>query len=327
MGTKTCQENPSPSADGLIVKERPFSLSGLCGQAVLVVVVGLLILWMLLYPFHFRPWDSSQWLSHNRLAKLNTLSNIILFVPYGLVAAWVGARLFPGAKRVVIVLVLLDAAALSFIAETLQVLEVQRESSAVDIAANALGGLLGAAIGWKWSGLLTDLWDSLELWLAQRPVAKRCLLVLAMVVIVKTAPFDISLETRYLRFSLYDTRAAGLPMSATRAWATDTTANPWLRRAAMEEAARVAVGLITFAVAVITVGQAVQESSRRWGDRVYPLISLLLFGVLLVLATEALQWPIRSRLMDTSDAAGGVAGVFAGGLIGLWWHNTHKQES
>jgi hypothetical protein len=186
----------------------------------------------------------------------------------------------------------------------------------VDIGANALGGLIGAMAGWHWAGELTARWRAVADWLAKRPMARRAVLVVVCVIVARTAPFDISPETRYLRLSLYETRAAGGPMSAVMAWNRDTTGDPVRWAVAQGEIARVVVNLVLFGAMVIAVGLGVQESAARFGDRSYPFVSIVLGGILLVLVTEFLQWPIRSRLMDASDAAAGVVGVCGGAVVG-----------
>jgi len=284
-------------------------------------LVGFLTLWILVYPFNFQGHGVYAWLSGNRFAKLNTLCNVLLFMPYGMVVAWIGAGVLKGWRgRTIVLLVVLDAALLSLLGETAQVWLPERESSLVDIGANALGGLIGAMAGWHWAGELTARWRVVADWLAKRPVARRAVLVVVCVMVARTAPFDISPETRYLRLSLYETRAAGGPMSAVMAWHRDTTGDPVRRAMARGEMVRVIVNFVLFGAMVIAVGLAVQESAARFSDRSYPFVSIVLGGVLLVLATELLQWPIRSRLMDASDAAAGLVGVCGGAVVGGMIH-------
>jgi len=56
---------------------------------------------------------------------------------------------------------------------------------------------------------------------------------------------------------------------------------------------------------------------------------VFLLVIILVVGTEIMQWPIRSRLMDATDPVAGIAGVIIGliiaSLIGAPAINTHHQ--
>ncbi len=289
------------------------------GATWVLVVSGLIVagltLWVLVYPFNFQGRAVNAWLGDTHVGKLNTMANVALFVPYGLVWAWLGVLFFPGRRWLVIGLVMADGLLFSLFVETIQVWLPQRFSSVVDIAANGSGALIGACLGWRYAAVLGRRLDGLLNWLALRPAAKRALLILGLVVIARAAPFDLSPETLYLRLSLYDSHNSGWPLSAVGAWWADTTGHATIRNAAIAEAGRATTNLLLFMAATIALARAVQESGRRYGQRRVPLESIAFVGVALVLGTELLQWPIRSRVMDTTDAAAGLAGVVLGVLL------------
>ena len=281
----------------------------------LTVVAGLFILWVLIYPFNFQGFSDGAWLGNNRIGKLNCLANVILFLPYGVLAAWLGAVVFPKQPIWVILCIVADGFVLSLIAETAQLWLPQRESAVIDLATNTLGVWLGACFGWWGAQWLTNRWNSLRQWFSSRPVARRAFVVFVLMVVIKLAPFDLSPETFYLRMSLYETSDAGWPMSAIVTWYGNPD-NDTLFHAAVEELVRVTVSCVLFFVVGVGLTLAVTESTRRHGGRTNPIESILFLGVVLVLVMEFLQWPIRSRRMDASDVVAGLAGVWLGALTG-----------
>ena len=81
-------------------------------------------------------------------------------------------------------------------------------------------------------------------------------------------------------------------------------------------------------IAAVAVGRAVWETTRRVGDDRYPLESVVVLGVGLVLVTELLQGVIRSRLMDATDAAAGVIGVVLAAAVdgAVHWLTRRRHE-
>lgn len=132
---------------------------------VLILVFGL-------YPYEFEARGGKPWLALAQINAWGLAVGVILFVPLGFSEArlagavlwrhwerdgWQGLEAAPGeapdraavARRwanLVMVLVVLDAAMLGLIVETLQLWVPQRSSSIVDLLANTLGGTLGGII-------------------------------------------------------------------------------------------------------------------------------------------------------------------------------------
>ena len=299
------------------------------GLSTAVLMVAGVTCWMLTYPFDFNSQIiDNPWLMNNRIGKLNTVANILLFMPYGILGTWLGATLAPKRCVLVIVAVVLGGALLSLTAETMQVWLPDRASALVDVVTNTLGACIGAVVGWRWAARATKRWRRLGRWLGQSRSTRFAVMAFVVVLIARTAPFDISPETFYLRFSLQDTSRAGLPMSAMLAWYQHPASDRMLSIAARNELLRVTVDFALFAGLVVAVGIAIITTDERWRDRTFPVESVILFGVGLVLATEFLQWPIRSRMMDASDALAGVIGVILGSIgVWVWYLITRPGES
>lgn len=68
---------------------------------------------------------------------------IALFVPLGVIEAQVARRLLTGFSGATLMLVVLDAGLLSLVGETAQWWLPARTSSIIDLAANAIGGVVG----------------------------------------------------------------------------------------------------------------------------------------------------------------------------------------
>lgn len=300
---------------------------GIPTLGLVVALIVIFMIWVLTYPFNFQPRVMGPWLGNNRIGKLNTLANVIFFVPYGVLLAWWGSVACVR-RWVVIVAAGLSATIMSLSVETAQVWLPVRASSVVDVVANTWGALAGAVMGWLWAPLLTGWWRSFIRWLEVRPMARRAIILMGFVLAARTAPFDISPETLYLRLSLQDTVRAGWPMFAVTAWWADTTGHQALRQAAYGEMIRVGVTGGLFLLATVTTGAAVLESTRRRGDPTFPIGAIILLGVGLVLTTEFIQWPVRSRTMDASDAMGGIMGVCLGALLGeaLFLATCHRRR-
>ena len=309
--------------------EQAGGLTSVPGLSTAVLMVAGLTGWMLTYPFDFdNQIIDNPWLMNNRIGKLNTVANILLFMPYGVLATWLGATLAPKRREFVIVAVVLGGALLSLTAETMQVWLPERASALVDVATNATGACIGGIVGWRWAARATKRWRRWARWLGQSRSTRFAVMAFVVVVIARTAPFDISPETFYLRFSLQDTSRAGLPMSAMLAWYQHPAPSRILSIAARNELLRVTMDFALFAGLVVAIGVAIISTDERWRDRTFPIESVILFGVGLVLATEFLQWPIRSRMMDASDALAGVLGVVLGSVgVWVWYLITRLRES
>lgn len=299
------------------------------GSSVIVrrftILMGLLTLWGLTYPFNFQHLPGAVWLRPEKLGKINTLVNLGLFIPFGLLAGW-GARLRGACGWLRgIVMIGLAGLVISLLGETLQYWLPLRDSSLMDLMANGFGAAVGGMVGWWLAPNLTEHLAALRRWMDRLPEARWAAAALLVVLVARAAPFDISPETFYLRTALHETRAAGLPFAQTRDAMSHGWADPALRAAAVRELSRAAMSFVLFMAATLALGRAVAAVVRELGGRRASLHYILVAGCGLVFLTELLQGPIRSRLMDATDLCGGLAGVLiACGLSPLM--NRHRDQ-
>jgi VanZ family protein len=122
------------------------------GEAIALAIITAIIVYGSLYPFQFRQpalsigtvsYLLSTWRDWDRRGDL--LANILLYMPFGLLAA----RSLPDrlSRSSRIGLVLLGGTLLSAAMELLQFNDVGRTTSMGDVYANTIGSLLGAAAG------------------------------------------------------------------------------------------------------------------------------------------------------------------------------------
>jgi len=280
----------------------------------LVVFLGLTPLYLILYPFDFRPNSLSAWLSEWDIHKINTASNLLLFLPFALVAAWRGCRSRPDA-RLVPLKVTLVAAMLSLTGETLQMWIDGRQSSAIDWLANTAGAGLGAILGVALTPRLSALWDTMKSRLTDRPHMRHLLIVLAIIFFIKAVPFNFSLETYYLRTSWQQTLQRGGPFEATRKWSGSERVRPELSRRMRRELGSATVSFFIAVPLALVLSRAWRERRRRRGLIGSAHGHALVSGIGLILAYELIQWPVRDRVMDMTDPLAGMAGLIVGLMI------------
>jgi len=270
------------------------------------VVVAVGILWLLTYPFDFGTAVITPWLAENQAHTLNGMANVILFTPLGAAIAFANWRRQRSRTAAVVIAVVVGVA-VSFVGETLQVFLPGRISSWLDLGNNSAGALVGAIGGWRSAPTVADRLDRFTHWVRGRPLARRALVVAALLLLARTAPFDLSPETRELGEGWARSKAA----VASQGQALEALAHGRLAELPWWVLADVAI----FAIAATMLGRAFRESLERTGDRTNPALFVVIIGVLAATMTEAMQWPIRSRVMDPADWLGCVAGVVVGVVI------------
>ena len=133
------------------VVRRPLLMSLLA--VMLILVVGL-------YPFDFQSRGGEQWLALSDWDVLALVGNVILFIPLGFFEAGLAgvmlsrafgadadatAGVSSGRGNLVMLLVIIDAALLGLIVETLQ-LWLPAQSAILDLIANTMGGTAGGIL-------------------------------------------------------------------------------------------------------------------------------------------------------------------------------------
>jgi VanZ family protein len=150
---------------------RGLTLTRQAGEVIALAIITAVIVYGSLYPFQFHhrglpigpvAYLLSTWRDWDRRGDL--LANILLYMPFGLLAARALPDGLSGSTRVG--LVLLGGALLSTAMELLQFNDVGRTTSMGDVYANTIGSILGAVAGialggnFRWP-LLRELGDNL----------------------------------------------------------------------------------------------------------------------------------------------------------------------
>src|SRR5919106_1703346 len=121
----------------------------------LLLVVLALIVYGSLYPFNFKPdaveggvLEALRQLSWARAGRGDRISNVLLYLPLGFcLFLWLNSRLN---RRSAAGVALLLGSLLSLVIEIAQVYVSIRVPSFTDLTLNALGTLMGAAMGFTW---------------------------------------------------------------------------------------------------------------------------------------------------------------------------------
>ena len=130
------------------------------GRLLMSLLAVVLILVVGLYPFDFQSRGGDRWLALADWDGLALVGNVILFMPLGFFEAGLAAVMLSrafgaggnatargslGRGNLVMLLVIIDAALLGLIVETLQ-LWLPAQSSILDLVANTLGGTSGGIL-------------------------------------------------------------------------------------------------------------------------------------------------------------------------------------
>jgi glycopeptide antibiotics resistance protein len=276
---------------------------------VLLLLWGLFIVYATMLPFDF---SASGALIESRLRRLwerplrggggswaDVVSNVLLFVPWGLLlAVWLAGcgRRYPA----VVTLALLSGALLSGTVELVQLFAPGRYISVVDLVTNTFGSTVGGLIGWA---LARWIWPSASVRIRQslhsRPLLACVLAVAAGLVVAGLSPFEVSLEVSDLKAAIK--AACLLPFG------------PLLRGPAVLLQLWSLVGeLLVWVLAGGLFALAARESGRRGASAIR--WSATSAGVL-SLAIEALQLVVPARAFDMTSVALAVLGSVLGSVL------------
>jgi VanZ family protein len=224
-----------------------------------------------------------------RVSIPDTVQNILLFLPFGVLGVLSAPARARRWRRVVMVTIL--GAALSVAVETLQLFTADRVSSLSDVATNTIGACLGA-IAANSVGRLADsaLYFARERGLTENTAFRPLLAVTLLVAVAAWEPFDVTLEL-------------GTVASKAHALARDV----WQAGVLTDEG----IAFIHYALFGVALSQWLEALGR-------PRVGLtsLAIGSLIALGLEASQIAITSRMPGLEDALVRAAGVALG--VACW---------
>ncbi len=152
-----------------LTEQFPFALA-VCG-AVGVLLATLFPFDFYNYPVNDFVWDLSRHTLGNKIYDF--LTNVILFIPFGLGVAGRYMRGGFGRRNGSVVMAVVLGLGLSVFVEMTQRYLPQRDASLVDLISNTTGALIGGLVVWRWGEMLMQglpRWMSDEL---DRPSAKK----------------------------------------------------------------------------------------------------------------------------------------------------------
>jgi VanZ family protein len=232
---------------------------------------------------------------HARLSRSDLLSNVLLYVPLGLLAStrlalWRG-RSAPAAAGGAVALVV----ATSLTVEGLQLLSAARTPSAADLLWNAAGGLFGAAAG---AAAGRAMWARLIRWLRRRwrtrPVSIAAGAMAAALGAAALFPFRPTLLLADLGRNIKRSHVRLAGGLAVHPW------HHWV----------VAVGAVYAAFTVLLAAAADGPRRRRW-------LRAAAWAVAFAAGLEAAQLFFRGRSANAAEVAVAAAGCAVGLLAGL----------
>jgi hypothetical protein len=292
--------------DQAAVADQP-AVRRLAGWVTLTAVV--VTFWELTYPLKFRAVALGPWLAVQPPRKIDTVGNVVLFLPGTIGAGWL-ARLWGWKRGPTVAVVTLAGAVLSFTVETMQVWLPERDSSINDLVANTLGAALGAALGFYLAPRLTAAVTRWRAGLRTRVWARRLLWALLLMALLRWAPGDLAPQVDELKRGWHRTVAAGGPLHATRLWVQDGRGGDgW---AAAWELAGAAVAAVVAGLVAFLTARALREDWEPRGERSSPAPFVLLGAAALVIGMELATLAVRSRTMNATDLCAGLAGVAVG---------------
>ena len=274
----------------------------------LAAALAVFTLYVSLLPFRTRsiPFDSALsefWTTlttpfSQRLSRSNFLANVLLFVPFGY--ALMGALLVDRGRALVlrisaVPVVIILTLTVSLTAEFLQVFTPRRVPSALDVAAQVLGALIGV-LCWAIAGNGITRW--LRTALTARPddrLAQVLTAYAAAWVFVNLAPFDITIDFGNLADRYRSGRIVVVPFTSGMA------------------PTRLAWDALAATVSAVPLGFFGRVFGEKPGVRREAGAALAL-GALFIVLVEVAQIFIRSHAADVTDVLFGCVGVAAGVL-------------
>jgi len=273
-----------------------------------------------LVPFHLRrlPFDEAPRLFGTVLAqpiavqsRSDWIANILLFLPLGFLLMGMGCCDRPRLGGIFLLPVIVVCVVLSTLIEFTQLYFPPRVSSINDIAAESLGGALGALF-WLVGGQQLTI-AARRIWtvFGSRGTAGVLLLCyLAVLAAIMALPFDFTISPAELWHKYKEGRVHLTPFASAGVGAFEL-ANNYFWNAAYFAPLGVLLGHLS---------GLVWRSSRSW-----PLV--LGLGLLAAGAIEFMQLFVVSRFCDLTDVLTGGPAVLAGWAIVLVYRRLHPSPS
>lgn len=294
---------------------------------------GLLWLWLayllfILYgttlPFDMdwrqarRKWQqvASPPLVPNDLSLPDILSNILLFVPFGLLLGsyWNFSRSSLMGATSTVALTVAAGAGFSALLELWQLFLPSRTTSLVDVMANSAGALFGALLAAALAKLAHAIGEPRwRFFLANYPLTVLLLALMPTQFAGVLLPFDISIDISDLKESLK--RANVQPFGSLTLLGNPS--GPFSLAQFLERLLRFALCGWLFGICV------------RWEWKARRLQALGLWGAWasLMIAAEVLQLVVRSRTFDINDLLSGLLGFLLGNAAFWAWMASRPNAS
>lgn len=278
----------------MMSERRDLGSAGWIGiPSVLLVLWALFIVYGTMLPFNFsgdlatagRKLRSVGDTLHAHASIADVVSNVLLFVPWGILFAWMlGNR---GYSAVVTgIVATAGGVLLSGLVELAQLFLPSRTTSLIDLGTNTLGAALGAIAGWPLVRAVLPVFSPpFRKLVATRPLAACAAGVALGLFVAGLSPYDVSLDMGSLKASVKRTRP--IPFGP-QIRGPAPPAEPWSW----------ALETITWTLAGGVAALALAESNRQGISAMVAAIGLC---TILACAIEATQVVIPGRTVDATS--------------------------
>jgi VanZ family protein len=267
-------------------------------RRVLWLVCALFIVYGTTIPFRFNPdraavtqkassvrWNPLLRQDGRRVSIPDSVQNVMLFVPFGVLGVVATRHRWRTASRCV-VFVTVSGAALSAGVEILQLFTVDRISSTADVLTNTLGTLVGAGMTTQVAGWWRRRFGSVDVWTVAGPMGYPLMVAAVVVMLFAWQPFDFTLDV-------------GVVVAKARLLLKD----PWQ------------LGPWTDEVTAVMIYALAAMALRGWLKHLAVCQASLLtlgLGVMIAVGLELSQLFVTSRMPSAWDALVRVLGVLVG---------------
>jgi glycopeptide antibiotics resistance protein len=261
----------------------------------------------------------------------DTVSNIFLYVPVGLLIHWSLCRAVHNCALALLVTLILSTV-LSAGIEWGQSYSATRVSSMIDLVGNVTGAAIGAFVSWAGRGIIPCITEGAILELRRRPQALLLKAYCGVLVIFAAIPFSFSFDVTSLKkaarsanfvpFAVVDTTNPSRDLA--QAAMADHKAYAYLKWQQMKRYSRWAAEAASFAVLAWLLRSVIRVDYgfKRFATTL--LVSYL--GGLFAVGLSALQLLVISRACDATDVVFRSCGIGIGLLTrSLFWRRGKRD--